>query len=1062
MASPATEGTPDWENPEVIQKNRELPHCTLIPYPDPRSAKRRVASASPYYLTLNGKWKFCWAAKPADRPTEFFKKDYDAETWDDFIVPCNWELKGYGYPHYLNTKYPFLERKDGKGRNGIIPPNIPHDDNPVGSYRREFTIPTGWKGGQVFLQFGGVQSAFYVWINGEFVGFSKGSMTPAEFNITKNLYEGVNVVAVEVYKYSDGSYLEDQDMWRLAGIFREVFLFATPPVHVRDFHAWCDFDEKYEDAIFHFSANIHNYTKILAKGYQMEVTLLDLDWKVLVDKAFLTKTVSVKPKGEENVEMEAKVTAPRKWTAETPFLYEILITFKNFQGKIVEVERCNFGFRKVEIKESQFLVNGVPIHFKGVNRHEHDPDFGKTVPLKRALQDIKLMKQNNINAVRTCHYPDDPSWYDLCDRYGIYVLDEANVESHGLRDSLPKSDPKWTAAVVARMVDMVERDKNHPCVVMWSLGNEAGMGENFHKMAAAARAIDPTRPIHYEGDYNLEVSDVFSSMYTSSNALVKAGERMEFKDGAYNLKPEQYAHKPVMLCEYATARGNSEGGLQEYWNVIEKYPNMIGAFVWDWVDQGLRKTTPDGNYFWAYGGDFGDVPNDGIDCCNGLVQPDRVPNPPLFEIKKIYQNVKVTPIDLAAGKFRVTNKHRFLDLHFADITWELAEDGIIIQKGTLPRLTTGPGGNAEILVPFQRSEVKQGAEYFLKIIFLLADHTAWGIKGHIIAWDQFQLPLDISHLEQDILPTMPPIEIMDETEKVSIKGREFQLQIGKDTGALESFVFEGTELIAAPLVPNFWRAPTDIDKGWQMPMWLGIWNPQEQAEGRKVLGVTTERVNEQIVRVITRISLRNGDEHSPEEDPKSEYLSIITAYGSGDVVIEGSFRPGSLIPRFGMQGEIPKIFNKMTWFGRGPLESYIDRFTSAAVGRYTGTVMEQYHPYIRAQETGNKIDVRWVAWLSDAGKGLLAVGMPILHVSAWPCHMKDLEETRHGREIPDRTTITINLDYKQMGLGADNSWSARPHEEYMLKSKEYRYRFRLRGYSPDKGDLNAVARQLFP
>ncbi len=1062
MVHPAPEeGTPDWENPEVIQINREPPHSTLIPYPDVKSAKRRVAGASAYYLTLNGKWKFHWAPKPADRPTDFYQKEYDASKWDEIIVPCNWELKGYGYPHYLNIKYPFLERRDGKGRNDITPPHVPHDDNPVGSYRREFTLPDEWKGGQVFLHFAGVQSAFYVWVNGEVVGFSKGSMTPAEFNITKNLYEGVNVVAVEVYKWSDGSYLEDQDMWRLAGIFREVFLFATPPVHVRDFYARCDFDEKYQNAIFRFTAKIHNYTKIVAKGYRVEVTIVDPDRKVLVDKAVLTRTVTVKPKGEEIVEMEGKVLAPRKWTAETPNLYEIIITLKNLQDKVVEVERSNFGFRKVEIKNRQFLVNGVPVHFKGVNRHEHDPDFGKTVPLKRALQDIKMIKQHNINAVRTCHYPDDPSWYDLCDRYGIYVLDEANVESHGVQNIIPKSDPKWTGAVVARMVDMVERDKNHPCVVMWSLGNEAGMGENFHKEAAAARAID-SRPIHYEGDYGAEVADVLSSMYTPPDALALRGQRVEIRNGPFTLKPEQYAHKPVMLCEYAHSMGNSVGNLQEYWDVIEKYPNIIGAFIWDWVDQGIRKRSPRGTEFWAYGGDYGDTPNDANFCCNGLVLPDRRPNPALLEVKKVYQNIKVTTVNLLAGKFRVNNKYRFLNLGFVDINWELAEDGIVIQRGDLPKLVTEPGNTQEIVVPFEKPSAKAGAEYFLKVIFLLAEHTSWASKGHVVAWDQFQVPFDVPPAPRASESAMAPVEMEVQAEAIIVRGKSFLVRVGKGTGALESFQHEGTELLAAPLTPNFWRAPLDNDRGWQMPLWLGIWSPQEQAQGQELLEIKTEQVNNHVIRVKTRLNLRDGNDESPLEDPKSEYQSVITIYGSGDVIIENSFHPGTLIPRFGMQGEIPGSFRKMEWLGRGPHESYVDRLTGAAVGRYAGTVAEQYHPYIKAQENANKTDVRWVAWLDETGKGLLVTGMPLLSASAWPCTMADLENTKHGLEIPTRETITINLDYKQMGIAGNNSWGARPLDEYLLKPKEYRNRFRLCGYSPSMGDLNAAARQTLP
>jgi beta-galactosidase len=580
-------------------------------------------------------------------------------------------------------------------------------------------------------------------------------------------------------------------------------------------------------------------------------------------------------------------------------------------------------------------------------------------------------------------------------------------------------------------------------------------------MAAAARALDQMRPIHYEGDYGLEVSDVLSSMYTPPDALAKAGEHMEIKCGSHRLKPEQYALKPVMLCEYDHSMGNSTGNLQDYWDIIEKYPNMMGGFIWDWVDQGIRKKSPEGKEFWAYGGDYGDVPNDGNFCCNGLVLPDRRPNPTLLEVKKVYQNIKVTAVDLLAGKFRVKNKYRFMTLDFADINWELTEDGRVIQYGNLPRLPTGANEEQDFQVPFEKPDLKQGAEYFLKVIFSIRDHTSWAVKGHVVAWDQFQLPIAVPSPPKEDSAEMPAIEVEENSRQIVVKGVNFSVQVGKSTGLLESFLFEGREMISAPIAPNFWRAPTDNDNGWKMPLWLGIWSPQEQAKGREIISVTPERASQKVVRITARLKLRDGNDQSPEEDPKSEFRSILTVFGSGDVIIENSFRPGCLIPRIGMQGEIPAALNKMTWFGRGPHEIYVDRCTSAAVGLYSGNVADQYHPYIRAQENANKTDVRWVAWLDASGKGLLAVGMPLLSVSAWPCRMHDLEETRHGLEIPIRETITINLDYKQMGVGGDDSWGARPHKEYMIPPGEYRYKFRLCGYAPEKGDINAVARQAF-
>ncbi|MHA1435932.1 MAG: glycoside hydrolase family 2 TIM barrel-domain containing protein, partial [Promethearchaeota archaeon] len=798
----------EWENCEIIGENKEKPHCTLIPYPDINSALRLKKEDSIFFQSLNGNWKFNWVKKPSDRPVNFYKIEYDSSNWNDIIVPSNWQMKGYGIPIYTNIKYPYSLKKKKI-------PNIDHNYNPVGSYRTEFSIPKTWQNREIFIHFEGVKSAFYIWINGQKVGYSQGSMTPAEFNITNYIQEGQNLLAVEVYRWSDGSYLEDQDMWRFSGIYRDVYLFSSPKVHINDFFIYCDLDDNYTDGILNFKAKIQNYYDNFIKNYSIELILYDKDANIVGLNPLMKKQVDIEAKKEVEIELQAEVKNPKKWSAEIPNLYNIILVLKNSSGEIIEVEHCKFGFRKVEIKNSQIYINGVPIIFKGVNRHEHDPDHGRAIPYERMLQDIKIFKRNNINAVRTSHYPNYPQWYNLCDEYGIYVIDECNLESHGLRRKLPKSDPKWEKACIDRMVSMVERDKNHPSIFMWSLGNEAGFGENFKKMKDAALKIDKTRPIHYEGDYRLKISDVFSTMYTLINQLEKSGQFKKTQSSypIYLVKPKQYKDKPRILCEYAHAMGNSLGNFQEYQDVFEKYDNIIGGFIWDFVDQGLRKISEDGKEFWAYGGDFGDQPNSKQFCCNGIVLPDRTPNPSLYEVKKVFENIKVHPVDLLNGIIEIQNKFNFLTLDHFDIKWALTENGEKIQEGKLPKLSSKAGEKQEVKIPFKKPEIKPKAEYYILIKFLLSKNTIWAEKGYIVAWDQFKIPYVSIPLPKINIDILPEIIINEFPNKVLIKGKDFKVIIGKKTGAIESYQFNETEYIIKPLVPNFWRAPTDNDLG---------------------------------------------------------------------------------------------------------------------------------------------------------------------------------------------------------------------------------------------------------
>lgn len=1050
MPNKSQASRPEWEDPEATGINKLPPHATLIPYPN-RETAINENQTSFYWISLNGTWKFHWSRRPADRPREFFHSESDLGSWDDIQVPGQWQLFPWKYdpPQYLNMKYP------PSLRTRHIP-SIDPDFNPVGSYFTNFTVPSEWDGLEIFIHFAGVESAFYVWVNGQQVGFSQGSQTPAEFNVTPFVQSGRNFLAVEVYKWCAGSYLEDQDMWRLSGIHRDVFLFATPKIHLRDVFAYSTFDDKYEKAVLHVKAKVHNYGGEIDPGTTFEATLFDDHGQVISqDPLVRSQKVILKPGEEITVEVEANVERPRTWSAELPYLYELMFTLREEHDAIIEAGRCKFGFRVLEIKNEQFCVNGVPILFKGVDRHEWDPEQGRAVNYWRMIEEIKLLKRYNINAVRTSHYPNHPAWYDLCDAYGIYVLDEANVESHGARNKIPKSRAEWTPAVVARMTDMVERDKNHPCVVMWSLGNEAGNGTNFLKMKAAAKAIDPTRPIHYEGDYQLRESDVFSSMYPSVGSLRRSGQHKWVLNGVYMpTSPKKYAGKPRVLCEYAHSAGNSTGSLQDYMDVFEEFPNMLGGFIWDFVDKGLRKMDELGQRFWAYGGDFGDKPNDRYAVINGIVAPDLTPHPALFEVKKVYQNIKATPIDLSKGNIQVRNKFKFASLDCLDVAWELAANGEICQSGQFASPLIKPGEIVPLHIPFETVPHIPNLEYHLLVKFVLREDTLWAAKGHVVAWDQLALLMVEGKVPETDVPTIPAVNLTENPHNFIITGQAFRVTIGKMSGAIESFHFRERELLKASLVPNFSRAWTDNDSGMEFLLsWYKKGNSWKKAGlRRRVTAVQCEQINPIAVRIHVRSKIHNGSPH----------LMTYTIYGSGDVVIECEFIPHKNLIRFGMQGAIPMDYKNITWFGRGPHENYCDRQTGAAIGLYSLPVDQFKYDYVRPQENGNRCDVRWIAFTDDTGFGLLASGMPLLSASAWPYTQEDLERAKHPNEIPPRDAITINLDYKQRGVGSGllvRGILGEPAlKKYrLLKKQTLKYAFRLRGYAKDVGDLNKIA-----
>lgn len=1070
---------PDWENPEMIGQNKEPAHSTLIPFATVEAARKSPEHAdheanwdTPYYQTLDGDWKFHWVKRPADRPTDFYQVEYDVSAWKTIPVPSNWQRQGYGIPIYTNVKYPYSIK--------IKPeevPGIDHEYNPVGSYRREFTVPAGWieQGREVFLHFDGVKSAFYVWINGEKVGYSQDSMTPAEFRVTPFLKPGTNTIAVEVYRWSDGSYLEDQDMWRFSGIYREVYLYATPKLHVRDFFVRTELDAAYHDADLLLEVKVRNYHEKAQGIGEIEATLYDPAGAQVART--LIESVDVAPGEEVKVKISEPIKNPRKWTAETPDLYQLVIVLKDPDGNLLEVEQAKVGFRKLEIKNAQLLINGIPIYFKGTDRHEHDPDKGRAVPLWRMVQDIKLMKQHNINAVRTSHYPDHPFWYELCDEYGIYLIDEANVESHGLNRTLPASLPEWEAACVARMVGMVERDKNHPSIILWSLGNEAGFGENFMKMAAAARGIDPTRFIHYEQDYAMQTADVHSTMYTPVDIMKKYAKYEDFPNK--NLKSKSYRGKPIMLCEYEHAMGNSCGYFSEYIELFESHDNIIGGFIWDWVDQGLREVDENGHEYWTYGGDYGDKPNDENFCINGLVQPDRRPNPHLLEIKKGYEWVKVRFVDAPTGKVEVTNKYQFVRTDFLDLVWQVVADGKILQEGIIPKLDLAPNESREFQVPVDREaaqqskEVVPGAEFFLNLSFRLNKDFPWADKNHELVTAQAKLPFTTPSLAKVDITKMAPLQLDEDGDQIIVRGPEVKVIFNKSTGELVQFQHTGTDLITSPPHENFWRASLDNDRagGMNMEFLLAYFSPDYQAEYRKFKTIIAQQTGPSTVQVTVTIEVANGDESDDipfDQEGTDDLVINYTIFGSGALYMEPAFHPKNFMPRFGLQMQVPGRFSRITWLGRGPHENYWDRKHSALIGQYSKPLEEDLHPYVRPQEHGNKTSVRWVALQDNSGEGILIVsdrlygGESFLSVSAWPYTQDLLEKARHINELyPRDENITLNVDHRQMGVGGGGCGMLPPNF-FKVPPAPLKYGFLLRHYVPDLGPLDVVARQQFP
>ena len=964
-------------------------------------------SLSNYFQSLNGAWKFHFAKDPAQKAVGFEETDHDVSSWENINVPGHWEMQGWSVPIYLDEEYPFPPD----------PPFVPHDYNAVGSYVKTFELDENWNGRDIFIHFGGVRSAFYFWLNGEFIGYSQGSKTPAEFDITDKVITGDNRIAVQVYRFSDGSYLEGQDTWRVSGLERDVYLYAVPKTRISDLFVKAELNDDLKSG--YFSLDI-DFLQDDETAEEMTIkAVLTGSSEILFDSTAVVK---------KSILFEAVIDQINPWSAEYPYLYNLQINLINSQKEVIESLTQQVGFKRVEIIDGNLLVNGKAIMFRGVNRHEWDPVRGRSITEEIMVKDIKLMKENNINAVRTSHYPNQERWYELCNEYGLYVIDEANIEAHGMQFHENSyghiaNDPTWTAQWIDRGKRMVERDKNQPCIIMWSMGNEAGDGENFVKLYEWIKSRDNTRPVAYQPAWYEDHTDVVFPMYKNIEFISEYAEKK--------------TDKPLILCEYAHAMGNSVGNLQDYWDAFEKYDALQGGFIWDWVDQVILKTAENGTDYWAYGGDFGDefAENDSNFCANGLIAADRTINPHMHEVKKVYQPVQFEADKLSRGRIKVTNRYDFIDLNHLDFEWFIKGNDKIISSGKMGKLDLIAGESQKLTFSLSGIIPEQGVEYFLMIRAKTNQNHPLISKGHIVAWEQFQLP--ISRELTTTPSTDMPVIILDTDAGIEVHGEAFSVIFNSATGQIKQYIYNGIEIFINPIEANFWRAPNDNDLGNGMPKRTGLW----------------KNVSDSLKTEVIRSEVKNGLAHI---EVKSSYLSInlnsvYKVYGNGIINIDNKYSIADTslpeIPRIGIKMSLLGDFDELAWFGRGPHESYSDRKTSAAVGLYHGSVWEQTFQYVRPQETGNKTDVRWMA-LSNGKIGLMAKGAPTFDSSVHQYPYEDLDYVpkgqKHGKlDIQQKDQVDWLIDLKQMGVGGDNSWGARPHDKYTLPPGNYDYSFML-------------------
>ena len=1002
---------PEWQDPNVNAINRAAMHTNYFAYESEQAALKGCRLASDNYMTLNGTWKFNWVQNADQRPTDFYKVDFNDKGWDNIQVPGVWELNGYGDPIYVNVGYPWRSQYKNN------PPYVPTVNNHVGTYRKEIELPADWKGRQIMAHFGSVTSNMYLWVNGKFVGYSEDSKLEAEFDLTKYLRPGKNIIAFQVFRWCDGTYLEDQDFFRYSGVGRDCYLYTRTANHIEDIRITPDLDTQYKDGTLQIDIQMKG------KG-TVDLKLLDKEGKEVT-------TAQVKGSGKQTASMT--VSNPAKWTAETPNLYTLVANLQE-NGKIIESIPVKVGFRKIELRNGQILVNGQAVLFKGADRHEMDPDKGYVVSRERMIQDIKRMKELNINAVRTCHYPDNNLWYDLCDEYGIYVVAEANIESHGMGygDETLAKNPLFAKAHLERNQRNVQRGYNHPSIIFWSLGNEAGFGPNFEACYKWIKAEDKTRAVQYEQAGTNEYTDIFCPMYYSYESCEN------YSKGNID--------KPLIQCEYAHAMGNSQGGFKEYWDLVRKYPKYQGGFIWDFVDQSARWYTKDGKEFYGYGGDFNryDASDNNFQN-NGLISPDRVPNPHAHEVGYIYQNIWVKPVDLQKGEISIYNENFFRDLSDVYAEWQLLANGEVLQSGIINDLKVGPQQTVNQKLNYTLDNICPCKEVLLNVAFKLKNTETLLPAGFAVAQQQlsvreYKAPENLlteKKIAHDYTPT--PVVEDNDSYYLIVKGENFHIDFERRSGYLSLYDVNGLSILdeGAQLTPNFWRAPTDNDMGAGLQKKYLAWkNPEIKL-------TSLEHATENGLVVVT------AKYDMPTVSAKLTLTYRINKEGAIEVTQSMTTDKNAKVSnmfRFGMRAALNKNLSNIQYYGRGPIENYSDRNNSTNIGKYAQTVDEQFYSYIRPQETGTKTDIRWWNQTNKGGNGIQLVGKTPFSASALHYTMESLDDglekgQRHSELVPQTDCVNFCIDKVQMGLGCVNSWGALPLDKYMVPYQDYEFTF---------------------
>lgn len=1054
--NPRIDELQDWANLQVLQRHTLSPRATSIPYADRLQAIAHDRESSPYYLSLNGPWKFCYSDCPEDAPQRFYEESFSFEDWDDLPVPSNWQLHGYGVPLYSSSKYPFP----------VDPPHVPAL-NPTGSYLRTFEVPEHWTGRSAILAFEGVDAAFHVWLNGRFVGFGQGSHNRMEFDATEFLKPGHNRIAVRVYQWSTGSYLEDQDKWRLSGIFRDVFLLSVPSAHLRDVRLRARLDEAYANGTLEACVQLCRGASddAAAGGFRLRAELLDGELRTVLEHQLDGELPP--PGGELRLSAELPLRAPRLWSAETPELYTLLLILSDDAGFVQEVHRYPVGFRDVRVRDGQLLVNGRPIVVRGVNRNEFDPDLGHVTTIEAMKRDILLLKRHNVNTVRCSHYPNDSRWLELCDAYGLYVVDEADLETHGCvflgeisrwidnpdektaYESRLAEDPSWREAFLDRAKRMVERDKNHPSILVWSLGNESGYGPNHDAMADWVRKADPTRLIHYERAKDAPITDIVSSMYPSVEMLIEEGRKTDDS-------------RPYLMVEFGHAMGNALGNQKEYWEAVYRYPRLCGGLIWEWSDLALRKRSVDGADAgeYAYGGDFGDVPNSGHFCVDGLVFPDRGIKPALLEFKKAIEPVRAELLRTEDGPeadirrliVRVSNRYDHVTLEHLDARWTLLREGDIVEHGRLPSLATPPGADEEIAIAYRTQSEAPAGEYWVHLSFTLRDATAWADAGHEVAWADLPLQSAGAVREEqtsDVTRTSPalciaakPLSVTEAGRRFLVSGSGFRLEFDKARGCLDRWTASGVDLLAASPSVQLWRAPLDNDvhlaKQWreagyhELEFFKRNFGGKLLPDGRakvELEGILGVKGSGPLFSVRQRYSISAAGEL--EVDTRIE-------------PVKDNLPP---LPRLGLEFRMPGGFERLTWLGRGPHEGYPDRRESGKMGRYAGTVSQQFVPYIKPQENGGKTDVRWADLTNSDGAGLrIASGSP-MQLSARHYTTENLGSAKHLADLKPLPETVVNVDGYHSGVGNHSCGYAPTLPQYLIPAAPLAFRIAFRPLS---------------